>query len=95
MTLPPDMLVEFFELLLERAHALRLRLDAQDHAGVRVLVHQVAGTGGAFGQPQLTTLGRALEARLIAEVPSDDQVREFATLCQSVAETELARLAAS
>ncbi|NNF51886.1 MAG: Hpt domain-containing protein [Gammaproteobacteria bacterium] len=54
-------------------------LENKDFADIRVLGHNLSGSGGAYGLPQLTDFGRRIES---AARDKDEQAlrREFAQL---------------
>lgn len=63
-------------------HVTRLRqlLAAGDREQLRVLAHQVRGTGKSFGFEEMTDLAAQVEEILIRESPIDDVVGAVARL---------------
>ncbi len=53
----------------EELQALTAHLKAQRYEELKLIGHNLSGSGGAYGLPGLTTLGRAIEA---AAVRRDD-----------------------
>ena len=46
----------------EEIGRLRTLVEQEDFTEVRVIGHNLAGSGGAYGLPQLTEIGREIEA---------------------------------
>ena len=58
---PDELLLRFYGVLSERAHALDEALGVRDKARVRDVAHRVAGSGGTMGHPEITELGREVD----------------------------------
>jgi len=56
-----DLVPEYLESRIHDVSTLRLSLDQGDLESIRVLAHNLAGSGEAYGFSALTELGRALE----------------------------------
>jgi signal transduction histidine kinase/DNA-binding response OmpR family regulator/HPt (histidine-containing phosphotransfer) domain-containing protein len=66
---PDELLLRFYGVLAERAHALDEALRERDRAKVRDIAHRVAGSGGTMGHPELTTLGREVDTLASRDEP--------------------------
>jgi HPt (histidine-containing phosphotransfer) domain-containing protein len=83
----PDMkdIVEQYVIELPtRAAALRQAVDGEDLAKVRVLAHQLKGSAGGYGFPEITAAAAALEREVKGEAPGPllrDNLERIASLC--------------
>lgn len=57
-----DLVPEYLERRAADAAALRRAIDAGEFERVRTLGHRMKGSGSSYGLPEVTSLGRALEA---------------------------------
>ena len=67
----------------------RRRIDEALVMELRNLLHQLAGTAGSFGQPQLGQVARAQEASLLAAFFSGDDVRPVLSDARNALKAEL------
>ncbi len=65
---PPDVPIEllqkFYGVLAERVYAIEDALRLEDRVRLKDVAHRLAGSGSALGHPELTELGRLVEASL-------------------------------
>jgi CheY-like chemotaxis protein/HPt (histidine-containing phosphotransfer) domain-containing protein len=66
-----DLVPEFLEGRRQDAARLRELLRAADLDAIRVLAHNLAGSGAPYGFPRLTELGRTLESVALEGDPGD------------------------
>jgi len=66
-----DLVVEFVSGLDTRLATLTQAADAQDLDAVRSIAHQLKGSGGGHGYPQITDVAAGLECNA-----RDDQLQE-------------------
>jgi HPt (histidine-containing phosphotransfer) domain-containing protein len=92
----PDMaelLVEFAESLRESCERLRTCLESGDLESMRRLGHQLKGSGGGYGYPQITEAGGALENEIRSTQGLTDVVRSKANHLIELCERARAGLA--
>lgn len=58
---PASLLTQYIERCLTAVPAAQAALERSDWAHVEVLGHRLKGSGGAYGIPALSMLGRGLE----------------------------------
>jgi PAS domain S-box-containing protein len=86
----PEMLelVEVFVASMdERLRDLAAALAARDWGTLRTIAHQLRGSGGGFGYPQVTSQAARLEDHIIEQVPIatiEADVKRLASLCRAV-----------
>ena len=66
-----DIVVEFVEGLEARLTKMGTAVDARDFESLRVAAHQLKGSCGGYGYPQLTEQAADLEQRAKVEVLED------------------------
>jgi PAS domain S-box-containing protein len=86
----PEMteLVEVFVASMdERLRTIDAALTARDWATLRTIAHQLRGSGGGFGYPQVSAQAARLEDHLVEEAPPatiEADARRLAALCRAV-----------
>jgi HPt (histidine-containing phosphotransfer) domain-containing protein len=73
-----ELLRQFADGLAGTCRELRRGLDEGDTATVRRIGHQLKGSGGGYGYPDLTDAGRRLEDAVVAAGGISDAVRAAA-----------------
>jgi HPt (histidine-containing phosphotransfer) domain-containing protein len=81
-------LVEVFVASMdERLRTIDAALTARDWATLRTIAHQLRGSGGGFGYPQVSAQAARLEDHLVEEAPPatiEADARRLAALCRAV-----------
>jgi HPt (histidine-containing phosphotransfer) domain-containing protein len=89
----PDMaelLMEFSESLQETCEKLQQALREGNVEEIRRIGHQLKGSGGGYGYPQITEAGGALEDAIRSAGAVNDDVRSRAhTLMETCAQARL------
>jgi HPt (histidine-containing phosphotransfer) domain-containing protein len=62
---------EYLEEMPARLAALESAARSGDHAALRTGLHQLAGSGGSHGFPEISAAARALERELPTAAPGD------------------------
>jgi HPt (histidine-containing phosphotransfer) domain-containing protein len=57
-----ELIPQYFELCRRDLESLRIALKARQFDEIRVLGHNLKGSGGAYGFPELSRLGARLES---------------------------------
>ena len=62
-----DIVVEFVDGLEARLNTMRTAVETRDFESLRIAAHQLKGSGGGYGYPQLTEQAADLEQRANAQ----------------------------